>query len=60
MYIQQFPYDESSTDSMSELGTDSDGDFEMFRPDDFSAVDQYGCVVYDLTSRNAEAFMEDV
>lgn len=50
----------SPTESTSEPGTDSDGDFEMFRLDDFSAVDKYGSVVYDLTSRDAEVFMEDV
>ncbi|KZP09591.1 hypothetical protein FIBSPDRAFT_963796 [Athelia psychrophila] len=39
-----------------------DGDYEsdVYRLDDFSAVDEDGCVVYDLTSQAASTFLEDV
>lgn len=43
-----------------ETSDEYDYEGDVFRLDDFSAVDEYGCVVYDLTSRDAEAFMEDV
>lgn len=40
--------------------SDDDGDFQMFRLDDFSSVNDTGCVVYDLTSPDADIFMEEV
>lgn len=51
----------SPTDSVCDQGSsDEDGDFEMFKLDDFSSVNQYGEVVYDLTSPEADFFMEEV
>lgn len=39
--------------------SDDGGDFEMFKLDDFSSVNEYGEVVYDLTSPDADVFMEE-
>lgn len=50
----------SETDPESSDSSGDDADFEMFQLDDFSSVNKYGDVVYDLTTPYADIFMEDV
>lgn len=49
----------SLTDPESSESEDDDGDFRMFKLDDFSSVNEHGCLVYDLTSPAADIFMEE-